>query len=701
MALPAGDEMLSKVGDTLLTDPDPEVRLAALLALSERPASNEAGFLVAAALRSGSIDGDRWLADAATAAAAAHDIGFLKAIVALEGRRPPGTAALAVAGRVAEHTARGGRAEPLNELFAAIGAAQPGVAKLLAGRAIRGLFPGVAKEAEPKVVEAILGGVFRGWPKDKPLKLEPNAEKALITLMPRVSPEARGQLATLGNRWGSEFFTKYSAEIAAGLLATARDESKPEASRVDAARRLVEFRPRDASTARDLLALISPRTPPALATGIINAISRSEAPEAGAAVVASLGSLTPAVRSLAVKALLGRAEWTKAFLSAVDKGAIRLDELSLDQKQALAAHPDASIASRAKALISRGGGLPDADRQKVIDALGPVVLKGGDPARGKLVFKEQCAKCHTHSGEGGKVGPDLTGMAAHPKAELLINILDPSRSVEGNFVQYTLATADGRTLNGLLASESKNAVELIDAEGKSQTVLREEIEELKASKKSLMPEGFEKQVTPDKIADLLAFLAQRGKYLPLDLRKAATVVTTKGMFYDSESPVERLIFNDWSPKTIEGVPFALVDPQGDRVPNAILLYSRNGTIPPKMPRSVSLPVNAPARAIHLLSGVSGWGSTGGETGTTSMIVRLHYADGTTEDHPLRDGVHFADYIRPIDVPGSKLAFRLRGQQIRYLSITPERPEPIATIDFVKGRDATAPIVMAVTVEARE
>jgi len=96
----------------------------------------------------------------------------------------------------------------------------------------------------------------------------------------------------------------------------------------------------------------------------------------------------------------------------------------------------------------------------VIDALGPKVLARGDASKGKLVFKEQCAKCHTHSGEGGKVGPDLTGMAAHPKSELLVNILDPSRSVEGNFVQYSLLMTDGRVLNGILASESKTSVEL-------------------------------------------------------------------------------------------------------------------------------------------------------------------------------------------------------------------------------------------------
>ena len=81
-----------------------------------------------------------------------------------------------------------------------------------------------------------------------------------------------------------------------------------------------------------------------------------------------------------------------------------------------------------------------------------------------------------------------------------------------------------------------------------------------------------------------------------------------------------------------------------------------------------------------------------------MIVRLHYADGTTEDHPLRDGIEFADYIRRVDVPGSKFAFSLKDRQIRYLSVVPKKPDVIESIELRKGSDATAPVVMAVTVE---
>ena len=292
-------------------------------------------------------------------------------------------------------------------------------------------------------------------------------------------------------------------------------------------------------------------------------------------------------------------------------------------------------------------------------------------------------------------------MAAHPKSELIVHILDPSRSVEGNFLQYTVSTTDGRVLNGLLAGETKTSIELLDAEGKKQTILRDDIDELASSKKSLMPEGFEKTIPAEGLADLLQFLAQKGKYLPLDLRKVATVTTTRPLVSETGPNPSRLVFEDWGPKVVDGVPFALVDPQGDRVPNAVMLQGGFGTIPPKMPKEVSLPVNATARAIHLLSGVSIFGFPAGREGSVSMIVRITYEDGSTEEHELKNGVHFADVNGAKDVPGSKLAYKLGGQQVRYLTVVPKKKETIARIELVKGSDRSAPIVLAATVEGFE
>ena len=83
-----------------------------------------------------------------------------------------------------------------------------------------------------------------------------------------------------------------------------------------------------------------------------------------------------------------------------------------------------------------------------------------------------------------------------------------------------------------------------------------------------------------------------------------------------------------------------------------------------------------------------------------MIVRLHYEDGKQEDHSLINGEHFADYIRRVDVPSSEFAFQLRGQQLRYFAVTPKRSERINRIELLKGKDSSAPLVVAVTVETQ-
>ena len=268
----------------------------------------------------------------------------------------------------------------------------------------------------------------------------------------------------------------------------------------------------------------------------------------------------------------------------------------------------------------------------------------------------------------------------------------------GNFRIYTVQTDDGKVFNGLLASESKTAIELIDVEAKKHTILRENIEELIASKKSLMPEGVEKLHTPIELRDLLEFLTQRGKFLPIPLDKVATVSTGKAMFYDGDHDEQRLLFADWKPKIFEGVPFVVVDPQEGKTLNAIMLNGANGDKPPKMPQAVTLPCNSPAKAIHFLGGISGWGWPASEKGTTSVTVRIKYADGQIENHPLLNGEHFADYIRRVDVPQSKFAFAVRGQQLRYFAVLPKRLEKIESIDLIKGRDVTSPVIMAVTIE---
>jgi uncharacterized protein len=670
----APDSVEAILSSGVLEDPEAHVRLAALLALAEMPAHPRAGLAIAEMIVRPENARDRWIPDAAIAAAARHDVHFLKAVAA--GKHTPVPKSLEIVATVAEHYARGGQGEDLDGLLSVL-AGQPS-----------------------KATDVIVAGLAKGWPKGKAIALKAETGKLLEKLVTQLPAGGQGQLLRLAATWGVEGLDKYTAEIVKNLQATIDDDNASEAARIDATRQLVEFRAGDAKVIGQILDAVTPRTPPGLAAGMIDALGASTSPEVGQALSKRLDVLAPAARVAALRVLLSRPDATRLLLEALDGGRVQLAELTLDQKQALAAHPDKKIAGQAKKILARGGGLPSADRQKVISDMMPLLSKTGDAKLGKLVFTKHCAVCHMHNGEGAKVGPDLSGIAVHPKAELLVDIFDPSRSVEGNFRLYTVTKTDGQVLNGMLASESKTAIELIDAQAKKHTLLREDIDTLVGSAKSLMPEGFEKQLSPDDIVNLLEFLSERGKFIALPLAKAATAVSTRGMFTSKDNTAERLIFADWGPKTFKGVPFQLVDPQGDKVANVILLYGPNGYQAPTMPKSVKLPCNAPAKAIHFLSGVGGWSYPYSQKGGVVMTVRLRYADGKTEDHDLVNGEHFADYIKQVDVPGSELAFKLRGQQIRYLAITPKRSEVIAEVEFIKGPHESAPVVMAVTVETK-
>jgi putative membrane-bound dehydrogenase-like protein len=660
------------VASGVLSDTDSQVRLAALLKLTDLPKSDKAApALVKLLTRPGDFD-DRNLADALTMSAVHNDAPVLREVAATN--PDLSTKAAGIVTIVAENYAHRGP-DTVGAVLASL------------------------KDGKSETTQAILAGLAKGWPKGTRVKLDEAAEKSLANLFPTLPTSSRGQLTQLAKAMGSTAFEKQSAEIAKALLATVLDERQTDAARIAAAQQLTEFND-DAKLLEQFLDLITPRTSPQLAVGLLDAVGASGSSNVGSMLLKRMPGFTPQARSTALRIMLSRAETTRQFLDAVDKGSLTFSELALDQKQALANHPDTQIADRAKALLAKGGGLPNADRQKVVEEMLAVIKKTGDVAKGKEAFKKHCALCHTHSGEGTKIGPDLSGVAVHTKEHLLVDILDPSRSVEGNYRVYTVETRKGIVLNGLLASETKTTIELFNTEGKKLVVERDDIESIAASSKSLMPEGFEKTLKQEELVDLLEFLTARGKFVPIALDKAATIISTQGMFYSKDSTQERLVLTDWSPRAVKGVPFQLVDPQKDTKPNAIMLYSKNGEVAATMPKSAKLDCNIPAKTIHLLSGVSGWGYPFGKNGGVVMIVRLHYADGKTEDHPLKDGEHFADYIRKVEVPKSEFAFSMRSQQMRYLTVPATRDAILTAIEFVKGPDPSAPIVLAVTVETK-
>jgi putative membrane-bound dehydrogenase-like protein len=168
----------------LVRDPDPQVRLMALLALADQPPAAAAGAAVAEALGRPENASDRWIPDAATCAAARNGEHFLRAVAAT---KQPGEKLLGVTAVVAEHYARGG---PVDSAGAV-------VAKLA--------------DADPAAADAAVRGLARGWPAKAAPKLDDATEAALEKLTARLAPERRALVVRLAAAWGSKRVAKFGA----------------------------------------------------------------------------------------------------------------------------------------------------------------------------------------------------------------------------------------------------------------------------------------------------------------------------------------------------------------------------------------------------------------------------------------------------------------------------------------------------------
>jgi putative heme-binding domain-containing protein len=124
------------------------------------------------------------------------------------------------------------------------------------------------------------------------------------------------------------------------------------------------------------------------------------------------------------------------------------------------------------------------------------------------MFAQNCRACHAFGKEaGGLIGPDIAVVKDRSAPYLVTHILDPNRAVEDRYMMYAATLLDGRSLAGMLVAEAGNSITLRGLDGAEQVILRNEVRLLVSSGRSLMPEGLEAVLTPEAMADLMAFLA--------------------------------------------------------------------------------------------------------------------------------------------------------------------------------------------------
>jgi putative heme-binding domain-containing protein len=191
----------------------------------------------------------------------------------------------------------------------------------------------------------------------------------------------------------------------------------------------------------------------------------------------------------------------------MEQGVVRPSDISASYRANLLKSKNAALQKLAERAFATS---INPDRQKVVEQYQSALTLSGDAARGAEHFKKICAKCHQFAGEGTLAGPDLAALTDKSPANLLASVLDPNRAVEPRYLAYTAETADGRIFTGMLLNESGGSITLLAADGNRHELLRSELVDLESTGVSLMPDGLEKDLAPQDLADLFALIA-RGK----------------------------------------------------------------------------------------------------------------------------------------------------------------------------------------------
>ncbi len=241
---------------------------------------------------------------------------------------------------------------------------------------------------------------------------------------------------------------------------------------------------------------------------LLAALGRSDSADIAQAVLQGFERFEPGLQPRAIELLVQRPTWSEQLIAAVEAKQISKDAVSVNQVRRLVGSNNKELAKKATAIWGsvREGRSPE--REKVIaDVREMLKSNAGDPFAGEKAFAKVCGQCHKIYGNGEEVGPDITRNGRGDYEQLLSNVLDPSLVIGAGYQARTVITSDGRVLSGLVVEDTPERIVLKLQGGKTEAIPRSDIEEDAVSPVSLMPEGLERQLSPQELADLFAFLS--------------------------------------------------------------------------------------------------------------------------------------------------------------------------------------------------
>jgi putative membrane-bound dehydrogenase-like protein len=283
------------------------------------------------------------------------------------------------------------------------------------------------------------------------------------------------------------------------------DLSQPADHRMDIIRAAGESHA--VAAVQPLLRLIGHDETEPILTAAFSALAYFDDQRIALEVRATYPTLGSAAKARAIDLLCGRPAWALELLAGIEQKEIDATSVTRDQVRQLLEHDDAKL----HGLVTRTWGRiqPETPLQKQgrISAVAQLLNRGkGDATRGLQIYQKTCANCHKLHGKGTPVGPDLTGAERKDRLKLIRNVIDPSSEVRPQYISHVALTNNGRLLTGLLADSNAATVTLLDAKNKRTVLDRADLEELRESTVSIMPEKLLDELTDQQIRDLVAYV---------------------------------------------------------------------------------------------------------------------------------------------------------------------------------------------------
>jgi putative membrane-bound dehydrogenase-like protein len=293
------------------------------------------------------------------------------------------------------------------------------------------------------------------------------------------------------------------AEAVKRAVAVAVDAAKSLNERASAVRDLgVAKAP---ATLKPLTDLARGTAEPELRAEAIRALSGFDAPQLAKDLLADWAKYPPALKGEIVQALSGRKDWASELLAAVKAKKVERTNLNDNTILRIQALKDPKLNAEVEAVWGRFRATP-AELTALIDKMrNELAAAPGSFARGKVVFDNQCAKCHKFDGRGHEVGPNLDG-AGRDIEYLLANVLDPNRVIGAPYFMRTVNLLNGRIETGVLHAEDGQGITLKGENAQLKQIQKKDIDEVKVQEKSLMPEGLGYNLSVQDFRDLVRYV---------------------------------------------------------------------------------------------------------------------------------------------------------------------------------------------------